>query len=650
MSMKRLSRRGFVLLGGAAGVAGVAAAVGYRSLSPDEAAAPATTTTTSPPAPASTRATAAPAGSRWSDPGSWSGGVPGRGQTAVVTRRIVLDVDARVGGVAIMPGGELIFDPRVSRRLESTGNVVVQGRLTMRPASAAVQHRLVFTGVSEPDFEGGGMDVLPKDTGLWVMGAGRLEVAGASKLAWTRAVGALRAGATTITLQGQLDGWRAGDELAVTPTGPPSGEGGTGDYDVVKVRAVRGRVVTLATPLAHDHPSVAVAPGRVLTAEVLNLTRNVGIEGTPAGRAHVFIRSSRPQLVKGAAIRHMGPRKQAGESSEFVTGRYGLHFHMCDDGSRESVVEGVVVRQAGSHAFVPHTSHGIAFRDCISHDTFEDAYWWDGATDTKHIGDPTDDILYEGCVASLVQHDPPFRGYRLAGFFIGRGDGNTARGCVAVGIQGSTDAAGFIWPEGSEGVWRFSDCVAHNNDQHGLFTWQNTNLVHVVSQFIGYHNAQVGISHGAYANPYVYKDSVLYGNGLAAVVVHATSSSDAPGLLTFENLVCDGARRSDYLVVSERHIPSLPVTKPTSFRRCSFTGARKAAFGWLYEGENGSSNVELFHIVDCGFAGNEFWLAPGIVAGSRITVEDPRLGSLLLRRADQQGTLVAKWNATVTRL
>jgi hypothetical protein len=389
-----------------------------------------------------------------------------------------------------------------------------------------------------------------------------------------------------------------------------------------------------------------VAAGRTLTAEVLNLTRNVRIEGTPQGRAHVFVRSSRPQSIRQAAIRHMGPRKPADEFSEFVVGRYALHLHMCGNGSKGSLVEGVVIRDAGSHAFVPHLSNGITFRDCISHDTYEDAYWWDDPPDTRTQGDPSHDILYDRCVASLVRHDPPYRGYRLTGFFIGRGNGNVARDCVAVGVQGATDASGFEWPEGSEGVWKFTGCVAHNNAEHGIFTWQNTGLVHVISDYVGYHNTEAGISHGAYQNPYVYRDSVLYGNGYAAVAVHATASGKP---LSFTNLVCDGAGLSDYLVVAERHEPRLEVGGATSFSGCSFRGARKAAFGFTYDGEDGPSNTELFSVSGCRFQGNEFWLAGGIQPASQIAVSDPVLGSLLLRRADQPGRLVPEWNAKVSK-
>ena len=102
---------------------------------------------------------------------------------AVVTRTVTLDVDAKVAGVRIEPGGRLVFDPRASRRLESAGNVVVLGRLVMRPSSAEVGPRLVFTGADEAKAVGATMEVEPTDVGLWVMGRGELEVAGTDKLA-----------------------------------------------------------------------------------------------------------------------------------------------------------------------------------------------------------------------------------------------------------------------------------------------------------------------------------------------------------------------------------------------------------------------------------------------------------------------------------
>src|SRR5258708_24804180 len=101
---------------------------------------------------------------------------------------------------------------------------------------------------------------------------------------------------------------------------------------------------------------------------------------------------------------------------------------MWGEGSRGSVIDGSVGRECGSHAFVTHVSNGVTYRNCITHDTFEDAYWWDRSDRSGIGGPPTDDVLYDRCVASLVRTDPPFRGFRLAGFFLGAGTGNVARG------------------------------------------------------------------------------------------------------------------------------------------------------------------------------------------------------------------------------
>jgi hypothetical protein len=657
---KRLTRRRFLVIGGV-GVAGAAAgAAAAMALRDDQrpAAAPATTADHRQHQPgAGTTATSGRpvslAGAKpWSDPDSWpKGRVPGPGDVAVVGRRIVLDTDAKVAGVTVEPGGALIFHPSASRRLESTGNVVVQGRLVMRPASAAVDHLLVFTGVDEGRMVGGGMDVVKADVGLWVMGAGVLELVGTPRRAWTRLNGAVGAGTARLPLADAPTGWRPGDEVLVAPTlAPDQGEAWKA-YSAGRVRSAGGRTVTLDKPTRFAHPAVDViddaGSGRVQTAEVMNLTRNVRIEGTPGHRSHIFIRSSRPQTLKAVAIRHMGPRKQAEEFTELVLGRYGLHLHMCGDGSRGSKVEGVVIRDTGSHAFVPHLSNGIAFRDCISHNTFEDAYWWDGAPDTRTPGSPSHDILYERCIASQVQYDPPFRGFTLTGFALGRGNGDVIRDCVAVGVQGDTNAAGYQWPEGGEGIWTFERNIAHNNANHGIFTWQNTGKLHVITRYTAYHNGGAGISHGAYNNRYTYRDSTLYGNAGGALIVHADSWGGPESPLQFLNLRCHGANQSEYLVTAPRHHGDNELPPPR-FVASAFTGATKAAFAWLYDGSDGPSTDEIVDIVNCTFKGNEFLLGPKIGEGSRIRVQDKVHGSIILRRADRpSGKAVPKWNAKV---
>ncbi|WP_345289147.1 hypothetical protein [Kitasatospora albolonga] len=447
----------------------------------------------------------------WSDPAGWSGGAAPRPGAAVrITDHVLLDGDVTVGSLLVEPSGSLTFAPDRPVSLTSHGNVEVRGALTLAPSNAATVHAVRFPAVDEGRFQGGGMALVESDTGLWVTGSGRLRLAGAQRTAWVRAAGPLKAGDTSIRLAAAPAGWQVGDELAVTPTGTPDAEGFSERYDHRTVTAVNGSTVSLDGPLKYAHPKVTTGGGVSVGAEVLNLTRNVRVEGTEKGRAHVHITSNQRADVRYAALRWMGPRsagkeKWAGKPvTEPVLGRYGLHFHMLGDTTRGTVVEGVVVRDTGSHAFVPHNCHGITFRSCIAHQTWEDAYWWDGPLDTRTPQGPSNDITYDACVASRTQFDPNPRGYRLTGFSLGAGKGGVARDCVAVGVQGANGASGYEWPETSEGVWTFERCLAHNNLENGIFVWLNAEFHHTVGQFVAYHNGGWGIEHGAYLNDFDY--------------------------------------------------------------------------------------------------------------------------------------------------
>ena len=94
---------------------------------------------------------------------------------------------------------------------------------------------------------------------------------------------------------------------------------------------------------------------------------------------------------------------------------------MAEDGTRGSTLTGVVVRDCNSHAFVPHFSFGITFRECISFNTVSDAYWWDrvssnlsGSNNTSNYPyTNSKDIVYERCVAADVRGLNPDESYRL---------------------------------------------------------------------------------------------------------------------------------------------------------------------------------------------------------------------------------------------
>ncbi|MGN6242380.1 MAG: hypothetical protein ACTHQ3_01740 [Motilibacteraceae bacterium] len=497
-------------------------------------------------------AEAVPASMRlWSDPATWGGRLPTAGSRLTIKTPILVDRPALARSVDIAPGGALVFDPHRNVTLTLSGNLVVRGLLQMRPSSARVTHLVRFTGIDEARFVGGGMMPLESDVGLWVVDSGRWDAQGAAKTAWIRAAGSLATGQRTVDLAALPGGWQVGDEVTITPTLSPRQKDFSLAYDTALVTAIRGRRVTLDRPLVHAHPAIVAPGGTTVTAEVLNLSRNARVEGTPGGRTHVMVMSMGPQVVKHVGLRYVGPRRATGRTyrlgskivpmTEPVMGRYGTHFHMMGDQARGSVLEGVVVRDGGSHAFVPHASHGITYRACISHSTMEEPYWWDPAKDTRTPQVASNDLHWDGCVASLVRTDPPFRGYRLSGFSLGSGTGSRAVGCVAVGVQGNRDASGFHWPEGARGVWSFRSCVSHNNARHGAFVWQNTSLDHRVAQMIALNNGGSGISHGAYLSSFRYQECLLHGNREAAFLCHALSPAKRPLVVTASLISADGA-------------------------------------------------------------------------------------------------------------
>lgn len=569
-------------------------------------------------------AAAAAGPSRWSDASTWGGRVPGPGDVATVVGSVVIDADVQVAGVVVTPGSELVFDSARSATLESTGNVVVRGALRMHPLSSAVTHRVRFTGVNEAAFVGGGMDPVATDVGLWVVDGGRLDLVGATKTAWARLAADGLQGATVIQLDRVPSGWAVGDRIAVAPTGAPSASRAnqwwTG-FSETTIAAVAGSRITLAQSLAFDH---RVVPGS-WTAEVLNLTRNVQVEGTPGGRSHLFVRSDQTQAMSFAALRHVGPRRDGVK----VLGRWPVHIHHCLDGTRGSVLEGVVVADAGSHAFVPHQSHGLTLRDCVAYNVQEHAFWWDD-------GEATDDSVWESCVAARVAETDPTGG----GFYLGKGIGNVVRDCVAVGVAGS----GVVSPSArNDGEWAIEDCLAHNNRHAGFKAYLNTSKTDrkVVSRLSAYHN-EVGIDHGAYLNSWRYEDFNLHANRDGGVVLRAVANFNG---IRFVNGTIDQHGLFEACVANARHVVGSAYT--TVFERCRFSGHTLAAVALSVPEPR---SPDLIDLVDCEFVGNELWLSSEIVSTCLVRLQDQVHGVVGVRRVDQPGAIAPAWNASVMSL
>lgn len=596
---------------------------------------------------------------RWSDASVWS---PGHTPTPTETPRVMPGhtvtfdaTSATVAGMQVDAGATLTFDPGATSVLQSSENVIVNGLLQMKPASPAIKHMLRFIDIDETKYVGGGMDPLATDVGLWVMGAGKLDLVGSPKTGWTHAAGAVAAGATSVALEAAPTGWAAGDEITITPTEPPTvGAAFYEGFDTRTVTAVSGATLTLNSGVARAHPMVNSA----WKAEVANLTRNVMIEGTPGKRAHIFIHSSVPQTVNYTQIRYMGPRQPDALNdgfSKFVKGRYGLHFHMMADASRGSVVQGSVIRDTGAHAYVAHNSHGITFRDDVSFNTMADAYWWDLQADPQAPEElPTHDTLYDHCLAALVGSDED-EGYRMGGFSLGQGDHNEIRDSAAVGVDGLTDnprnpSGGFQWPEGATGrkVWNFSrGNIAHNNPGVGIFNWQNDDQDHVLANFVAYYNGMSGIIQGAYLNDFHLMDAHLYGNLDSQLALLASSKGDVapnpnPGKrLRAENMIMDGAGISDYGIVMFDH--NAASFDPTLARNITFKNLKKGAVS-IQLGE--AQERYTLELVDPDFGSvNPFWYGANASAHDYTKVQ---IGSTAYRvntLNSDSGTIVPAWNA-----
>jgi hypothetical protein len=198
---------------------------------------------------------------------------------------------------------------------------------------------------------------------------------------------------------------------------------------------------------------------------------------------------------------------------------YPLHWHHAMEGSRGTLVEGVVVQNSTNRGFVPHASNGITFRDTIASNVTKSGYWWDPPPDSNDESNNSHDITYDHALVDGVVPPPgdPEHGRGMSGFFLSPGHGNTLRDSVAMNMDSSTKNSGcIVWPaRDQDAVWTVETITAHDCTV-GLWTWQNTGMRHIVEDVRTWSN-EIDLSHGAYGNNYVYRNV-----DMDSVEIHAT--------------------------------------------------------------------------------------------------------------------------------
>jgi hypothetical protein len=251
-----------------------------------------------------------------------------------------------------------------------------------------------------------------------------------------------------------------------------------------------------------------------------------------------------PQRVKNTQLRYIGPRKnQSGDAAtEFLLGRYGFHFHHCMEGSAGSLIDGCVVRDAGSHAYVPHMSHGITMNHNIAYNVLESAFWWD-------FVDPTHNTMWVGNFVGNVNFiegsigidNEGVRTFGTNGFVLGVGDDNICDSNVVVAQYTDNEQTNgaYDWEEiPGESAWQFIGNVVHNCEV-GIRSWQNNEKNHIL-EGLSVYNCPIGVFHGAYVNNYAYKNSHFYN---AKFEDHAASLENG---VRIENCILDGGNLIDY--------------------------------------------------------------------------------------------------------
>ncbi len=257
----------------------------------------------------------------WSSREAWSPArTPHAGDIVAIRTAIAFDVvsDERIATVAIQRGGALRMLPDRATRL-TTDTLLVEegGALRAAPDAPTAARAEIVLGEAAPSDD----DPLAYRGGLIVLGTA--ELIGAERTPFMRLSAEPHRGDGVLSLAAPVAGWQAGDQLLL----PDSRQRDSGippvpdQDDAAAIAAVSadGRLITLASPLRHDHPGARDADGALrFLPHVADLTRCVVVRSdAPGGRRGFAWCGRRAELTaRGAAFLDLGRgRPQDGGSA-----------------------------------------------------------------------------------------------------------------------------------------------------------------------------------------------------------------------------------------------------------------------------------------------------------------------------------------------
>ncbi len=367
----------------------------------------------------------------WSDPATWSNGVP--------------DGSSR----AIIPPGQWV---RLDGLESAAKQIVVHGILDVEETSDVTRHLttdwihvnsggvfqigtaidrydegdfvLTLTGTNpNADYTietaTGTMEITDNDGFLMAAGGGRLQFFGEDKLSFTKLAQTASAGTNLIVVENLIErnfdgvtsaasdgvlNWEVGDEIVIASS--------TRDYSGEEVRTITGvsdlgdgtSLLALDSALSNRHYGEIETYSNDsrtydidMRAEVALISRNVRIQGLAeqdtdnffgdrarynAGLSegiggHIMIMDTAGQIsVEGVQLDLMGQTGQLG--------RYPIHWHLAGDRTGD-VLRGVSITNSNNRGVTIHGTHNTLIQDVVLHDIQGHGFFMEDAVETGNI-------------------------------------------------------------------------------------------------------------------------------------------------------------------------------------------------------------------------------------------------------------------------
>jgi hypothetical protein len=384
--------------------------------------------------------------------------------------------DAKLACVEVR--GHLAFATDRSTRLRVTTVMVLEGgHLEVGRADAPV----AADAVAEIEIADQPIDTTldPAQIGNGIVGLGRVTMHGAAKSpTFVRLGREPMAGATTLTVEQAVSGWRVGDSLALPDTRQLRSSERAAQYrpqdEVVEIASIAGAEIRLTAPLKFDHRGAGRAGASPeLLPHVGNISRNVIVRSeNPEGtRGHTLFISRADVDLRYAQFVELG-RTRMGviDSAEFSAagaplrvgqnqiGRYAVHLHHAygpqatPANGHQFTLIGNAVTGARKWGVVIHHSHHGLIQDNVVYNTRGAGIVTEDGTESFNVFDHNFSMRSIGAQGVVVN-----TGYGATGDPGGEGGGFWFRGpnnYIRNNVAANAEEFGFGMAPGPLGIVR----------------------------------------------------------------------------------------------------------------------------------------------------------------------------------------------------